>query len=430
MRLCLVMQNGPALATRIGAGYQGVATMTASGYAALDGFLRADLTDVVVLDDRMGSPAALMQAVDAGIAHQKLVLVHLVGPALSDRDRYLDRGVAVTPGLDEDALLLWIVAQVQLQATSATNVRIVATASAKGGASKTTLLALAAEALAYRGLRVLCVDTDLSNAALRAYYGFGADARPYTELAQPDDHRGWSVATVTSYISTKLVHIRGRDVHISFLLGASTAADFHDVNDHDVDGLFSVLQQLPFDIILVDTGPELLRRPMIVPVFRAGGRVLVPCPTGVLEREGANNLLTTIKQWDQAALERTALVFVEPERGSVTQSYLPTLQTTAKRNYPSVGQLGLLPRDAHAISSAVQFQATHGRYHSPLHVSPYSRLAQGVWALSDAIATFVDITLPEPAPKRGFIDRLFRRNRMVMLPPVADGITVPEGSMA
>jgi hypothetical protein len=261
-------------------------------------------------------------------------------------------------------------------------------------------------------------EADLSNAAIRQHYGFGADARPYTELADPNDRRGWNTTSVSSYIAQRTLSIRGKSIDLAFLLGPSNAASLQDLERHQWLALHDVIQQLPYSVVIVDTGPEILRRPTALHVLDAGGFVIVPCPTGVLEREGAANLLSTIREWNSEALKRCGLVFVEPERDAVSLRHLPAIRQTAQRNFSTVRQLGLLPRDARAISSAAQLLIEHGAYRSPLEIAPHSTLSQATWQLTESISSLINLPLKQPIPRSSWINRLFQRRKITQLTPI------------
>lgn len=427
MKLFVVTSNSGELTALLPATYHDVAVYSGPLHSDVESYIQARLADVVLLDDQTGTLETLLHAVRTAVSANIPTLVHVTMNTASV-GQLRDLGAHVTTGLDTDALIRWVADTLQLRKKQTNNVKIVATSSAKGGASKTTLLTMVAETCARRGARVLLVDGDLSNGALRSVYGLGSDARPYTELASPNDRRGWTVETVSSYITKRTFAIGNQPVELHFLLAAQSAADLQDMNDAHMRGFMHVLHQLPYDLILVDTGPEILRRPLPLTVLDNHGYILIPCPTGVLEREGAANLLATIKKFDADGTDtkRCGLIFVEPEIGSVTASYMPTLRQTAKVNFPAVKQLGIMPRDARAISIALQFQAEKGRYHSPLQVAPNSRYAQQAWILAEEIATFLGITLPEPAPKTKWWHRVFKKNQISVDEPVTDGVAVPE----
>lgn len=427
MKLFVVSGNSGELSTLLPATYHDVAVYSGPMHSDVDSYIQARLAEAVLLDDQIGTLETLTHAVQTCVSANIPTLVH-VALHTGSVGQLRDLGAHVTTGLDTDTLIGWVAETLQLRKKQTNNVKIVATSSAKGGASKTTLLTMVAETFARRGARVLLVDGDLSNGALRSVYGLGSDARPYTELASPSDRRGWTIETVSSYITKRTFTIGNQSVDLHFLLAAQSAADLQDMNDAHMRGFMHVLHQLPYDLILVDTGPEILRRPLPLTVLDNQGFILIPCPTGVLEREGAANLLATIKKFDADGTDtkRCGLIFVEPEIGSVTASYMPTLRQTAKTNFPSVKQLGIMPRDARALSIALQFQAEKGRYHSPLQVAPNSRYAQQAWVLADEIAKFLGIPLPLPAPKTSWWHRTFKKHHIMLDEPVTDGVVVPE----
>ena len=423
MNIAIAMQQSAAIGTVLESRYQDISPLMNTNYDTPLQLLRAQLCDVLIVDDRSGNPTKLLQLVEAGLAKGIPVLVSLSGPALHEEPGLRDRGASITNITDPEEISRWIAATLGLVSCQHADVTVLATASAKGGASKTTLACLLAEALAYRGERVLLWEADLSNAAIRQHYGFGSDARPYTELADPNDRRGWTTDSVASYLARRSISIRDRQVELSFLLGPSNAATLQDMERHQWNALHEVITQLPFTTVIVDTGPEILRRPTALQVLDAGGYALVPCPTGILEREGAANLLTTIREWNPQALQRCGLVFVEPEKGAVSLKDLPAIRQLAEQNFGAVSQLGLLPRDARALSSAAQLLIERGTYVSPLDIAPHSRLARATWQLTDALALMINTSLEASAPRSSWFQRTFRRNTLVELPPTSEQLT-------
>ncbi len=427
MNIAFALTHGAEISAALEASYQDVSPMISTAFDTPLQLVRAHLTDAIVIDDRLGPVSTMLSLVEAALAQSIPVLALLTGPGRNEERQLRDRGVAITLDSDVPAMVEWIASQLGLMRQTRSNVTIIATASAKGGASKTTLACLLGEALAYRGERVLLWEADLSNAAIRQHYGFGTDARPYTELADPNDRRGWTTASVNSYIAKKHVTVRDRSVELAFLLGPSGAASLQDMERHQWNALHEVILQLPYTVVIVDTGPEILRRPTALQVLDSGGYVLVPCPTGVLEREGAANLLTTIREWNTEALHRCGLVFVEPERGAVSIKDLPAIRQTAQHNFREVSQLGLLPRDARVISNAAQLMIARRKYYSPLDIAPHSRLARATWQLTDAVGHMIGHTFTAAAPRSSWFSRIFRRNKLIELPPANESLSINEG---
>ncbi len=176
--------------------------------------------------------------------------------------------------------------------------------------------------------------------------------------------------------------------------------------------------------------PELARRPYPLKILEFGGSVVIPCPLGILEREGARNLMDMVREY-QLPLDRCSLLYVEPEKGSVWGDQMPLIQKMATQQFPQVNQLSMIPRDARAISMAAKRQVETGQYWSPLAVAPNSNLARAVWAYSEELAKAVGIELPRAAPKRSWWQRsVFKRNKLVPETIVVDGVMVPESEVA
>lgn len=431
MKIGFAMRGAGAIGTLIATRYQGITQYSGEGYDTALNLLETNdrLLDAVVVDDRVGTPAELLRVVDTALTARKHVLVVLTGPALREQQSLHDRGAVVSPALSQDGVIAWVATTLGLVvAPSASTTRVLAFGSGKGGASKTTMACLTAEAWARRGARVLMIENDLSNASLRRQYGFGRDALPFTDLASRDDTRGWTIDSVRSFVRPKEITIDGKRVTLDFLLGPSTAANLHDLKPHHWDSLYAIAAQLGYDVVIYDCSPELARRPYPLKVLENGGYVVIPCPLGILEREGARNLMDMVRE-HKLPLDHCALAYVAPERGSVWDDQMPIIRTMATQQFPQVHQLAMIPRDARAISLAAKRQVETGQYWSPLAVAPNSKLAQAVWAYSEALARHVGLELPEPAPKRSWWQRSwFKRNQFVAFEelPATDGVRVPE----
>ncbi len=432
MKISFALRGSGAIGTQIASRYQSVTQYSSEAYDTPISLLETSdrLLDALVLDDRVGSPADLLRLVDLGLTAGKRILVMITGPAQREMQALQDRGAIISPALDDNALIIWVAETLGLVATTTSKTKVLGFGSGKGGASKTTMACLTAEAFAYRGAKVLMIENDLSNASLRRQFNFGRDALPFTDLASRDDTRGWTTESVRSFIRSKQIVINGEDVSIDFLLGPSTAANLHDLKPHQWDALYQIAIQLGYDVVIYDCSPELARRPYPLKILEFGGSVVIPCPLGILEREGARNLMDMVREY-QLPLDRCSLLYVEPEKGSVWGDQMPLIQKMATQQFPQVNQLSMIPRDARAISMAAKRQVETGQYWSPLAVAPNSNLARAVWAYSEELAKAVGIELPRAAPKRSWWQRsVFKRNKLVPETIVVDGVMVPESEVA
>ncbi len=258
MKISFALRGSGAIGTQIASRYQSVTQYSSEAYDTPISLLETSdrLLDALVLDDRVGSPADLLRLVDLGLTAGKRILVMITGPAQREMQALQDRGAIISPALDDNALIIWVAETLGLVATTTSKTKVLGFGSGKGGASKTTMACLTAEAFAYRGAKVLMIENDLSNASLRRQFNFGRDALPFTDLASRDDTRGWTTESVRSFIRSKQIVINGEDVSIDFLLGPSTAANLHDLKPHQWDALYQIAIQLGYDVVIYDCCPS------------------------------------------------------------------------------------------------------------------------------------------------------------------------------
>jgi MinD-like ATPase involved in chromosome partitioning or flagellar assembly len=308
-------------------------------------------------------------------------------------DDLQDAGVPVAPATaqrDGAALAAWLAGQwgIQLRAGRSKQT-LLAVAGAKGGIGKTLVVALWAEALHRRGLRVLVVDGDLSNSGLLPAFRVPRVFPSYLQ-ARADGGSDWATpASLRRYVYH---HERSG---LNFLLGSEeTGNSTADLTLRDWDALMRGIRALDeYDVVLLDTGPELKRRPYAVLAARMGGFVMFPVPPGRKERVGAGNGLATFANDDGVDLsDRCLLLFMEPEAASAVsvQQVMPRMTQL----FPKAQVLGVLPR-AKEVSEADEYPDA---YLSPLDLAPYGRFSRAVHQLVEKTCQLTGITPPLPMP--------------------------------
>ncbi len=94
--------------------------------------------------------------------------------------------------------------------------------------------------------------------------------------------------------------------------------------------------------MIIDTPPDYLKRPYATHTLMSGGTVVLPCPPGARERMGVGHMLEHFRDAAPERLNRSALLFMEPEKGVVTS--IKTIIPLFGTRYPDVRALGTLPR--------------------------------------------------------------------------------------
>lgn len=351
------------------------------------------------LDDSRGIPVADLSALikDAHKAHIK-VLVNMpgMGVALLQDARLL--GMPTLRERDSATVATWIADQLGIAAAGKRgSVPILAVGAAKGGIGKTFISTLLAEGMRRRGLNVLVWDSDISNPGLVPAFRIPNSAPSYLHLIQRGPAH-WNPTGIAPFIFQP-EHTRGREGHgnIDFLIGShSVAKAENDVRLPDWQGLYhGVTGMEGYDVVIVDTPPDYLRRPYATHTLLSGGTVVLPCPPGARERMGVGHMLEHFREVAPDRLDRCALLFMEPERGVVVrvQNILPLF---AKR-YPEVRALGTLPRAPRLASLADE----HDGYISMFDLGPNTVFSQAAHHIVDSLMKQIGVEARLPMPKIG-----------------------------
>jgi cellulose biosynthesis protein BcsQ len=324
------------------------------------------------------------------------------GVALPHRDDFADAGLALTEAGDARETAAWIAGQLGLRRRAGDSQVMVAVAGAKGGIGKSLVVALLAEGMRRRGLRVIVVDGDLSNSGLvptfRIPSGFPSYLHITGDAAAAGGGGAWSAQNVRRYI------YRHEPSGIDFLLGSEETNDARDLQRPEWNALIQAVRGLSeYDVVLIDTGPEIKKRPYAILCALGGGWVVLPTPPGRKERSGAGNMLRALQSAvpDRDLTERCLMLFMEPEHG--VQVTVDQVAPLFARHFPRARALGRLPRAPRQVSIADE---EGDRYLSPLDVAPHSRLSRGAHLLVDKLCAEVGVHPPQPMPRSSLWERL------------------------
>ncbi len=146
------------------------------------------------------------------------VLVGLQSVGLIHMSDFVDAGLQISDARDATTLAEWIGAQLGLRKMAAAGQVTIAIAGAKGGIGKTLVVAMLAEGLKRRGLKVLIVDGDLSNSGLVPTFRIPSGFPSYLYLKQ-DGLGAFTPANVRRHVYTH----EASGLH--FLLGSEETAN-------------------------------------------------------------------------------------------------------------------------------------------------------------------------------------------------------------
>lgn len=262
-------------------------------------------------------------------------------------------------------------------------------AGAKGGIGKTLLIAQIALAFQRRGARVLMVDGDLTNSGLIPHFHIPQSFIPYTSLQR--ESAGHARFTLDNL--RKIVY--SHECGVDFLLGSNDQNLAADLPLSDWQSMITSALQLPYDVVLIDTGPDVKRRPYVIDALsNHNGWAVVPAPPGAQERYGVATLLEILHAHRADLTSRCMVVLMEPERGVVAS--LKGLEPVLREQWPNITIVGTLPRDPYLVSMAMEYP---DRFVSPLDIGPSRPFSMAVHAIADTIAGIANISLPLPKPK-------------------------------
>ncbi|MGB9751224.1 AAA family ATPase [Roseiflexus castenholzii] len=399
----LLVTNTPGLVEALG-GYNGILPFPAPNLARVRSLIASDQPPpVIYLEDTRGTIADLWETIHVAQARGVRVLIGIQNIGVVHAGDFTDAGLAITTARDADALAAWIAQQLGVARRLAARQVTIAVAGAKGGIGKSLVVASLAEGMRRRGLRVLVVDGDLSNSGLVPEFRIPAGFGSFLTLRQ--EGRGHSQFTPTNV--ARLIW-RHAPSGIDFLLGADEAALAADFTLPDwralmqaVGSLGEVLER-DYDVVLIDTGPDMKKRPYALEAARNGGWVVLPAPPGRKERAGVGIALQQFAAHQPDLTDRCLLILMEPERG-VTIG-LRQVAPLFNEHWPKARIIGTLPRDPHLVSLANE---EADRYVSPLDVGKFRPFSLAVHAIVDEMCRVIGLPLPQPKPTVSLFRRWF-----------------------
>jgi cellulose biosynthesis protein BcsQ len=374
--------------------------------------------DALYLDDSRGTALpelwrTISLAREAGVA----VLVNVSGPARSALDELRSAGLAAVSERDPAHVAAWIAERLGLQrGTTGRDLPMVAVGAAKGGIGKTFATCVLAEGLRRRGLRILVWDGDISNPGLVPAFRIPSSAPSYLHLIQRGPAH-WNAGGIKPFIfqpEQTRPNTSGWGA-IDFLIGSHTVARAeNDVRLPDWQGFYQGVSTLDgYDLVLIDTPPDYLRRPYATHALQCGGTVVLPCPPGARERMGVGHMLDHFRDHAPDKLDHCTLLFMEPERGVTVN--VADVRALFERRYPQVAALGTLPRDPRLASRADE----HDGYIAMLDIGPHSAFAVAAHRVVDALCARLGLSPALPLPRVSLWQRLnarFRPDRSAAVP--------------
>ena len=366
--------------------------------------------DALYLDDTRAAPLPeLWRTATLARRVGVRVLVNFPGAARGALNDAQGAGLPAIAERDPAAVAAWLGEQLGLSCgVGLSRGAVVAVGAAKGGIGKTFATCVLAEGLRRRGLRVLVWDSDISNPGLVPAFRIPSSAPSYLHLIQRGPAH-WGPTGIAPFIFQP-DHTRATSDGwgaVDFLIGSHAVARAeNDVRLPDWQGFYQGVAALEgYDLVLVDTPPDYLRRPYATHVLQAGGTVVLPCPPGARERMGVGHMLDHLREHAPDSLERCVLLFMEPERG-VTATVSEVIALFARR-YPQVAAIGTLPRAPRLASLADE----HDGYVSMLDLGPHSSFASAVHEVGESLCTRLGLTPRLPMPRSSLWARMNARLR-------------------
>ncbi len=353
--------------------------------------------DAIYIEDSGGTPQELWDITRAAQSRHIPVYLGLYGVGLATQDDFVASGIPVlTDSRTAAAIAAWLAGHLGVRArAAATGQVMLAVAGSKGGIGKSLIVQLLAEILHWRGARVLVVDGDLSNSGIIPTFHLPPGFRSYLSL-KDDGSGAWTAANVQRLIT---VH---EPSGLHFLLGSQETTLGMDFTTNEWQLFMQAVGQLDmYDVVLVDTGPEMLKRPYALVTAANGGTVVFPTPPGAKERTGVGNALRLFQS--RTLLDRCVLLFMEPEKGMVVG--IDDIAPIFAQEFPGIRSIGRLPRAPRQVSMAIETNA----YASPLLVDPNSAFTRAAHMIVETLAVDLGLRLSAGPTHGSFLKRLFRK---------------------
>jgi MinD-like ATPase involved in chromosome partitioning or flagellar assembly len=399
-----IVSTTPGLAEALH-GYEGVQVSSLPSLARLKSMVASEQPPgAIYVEDTKGTLQELWDVIRAAQSARVPILVGLQSVGLVHLSDFADAGLPVSEARDASALADWIGAQLGRRKLAAAGQITIAIAGAKGGIGKTLVVAMLAEGLKRRGLSVLVVDGDLSNSGIVPTFRIPSGFPSYLYLKN-DGLGAFTTTNVRRHIYTHPAS------GLQFLLGSEETANPLDLNLGEWQAMMQAVRALDgYDVVLIDTGPEIKKRPYAIDAARSGGYVVLPTPPGRKERAGVGNALRVFEHHTPDLTDRCFLLYMEPEKG-VTVS-LDRVSPLFAQTWPRASTVGVLPRAPRQVSMADE---EGDRYLSPLDVAPHSTFTRAVHHIVQRLCDQTGLKPALPMPKSSLWQRM-RGEKIVMAP--------------
>jgi MinD-like ATPase involved in chromosome partitioning or flagellar assembly len=247
----------------------------------------------------------------------------------------------------------WLMSRLKLE-PQRRQVSIVSTSNA-GGSGKTSTVMHFCLQLSRLGLRVLVVDLDIAQGALLSWFRAQGEAHAFFTTL-PQEHPVPVGPYPLELVERRIFHhSSGLDV----LFAGRGVRDQLDISTACLEQLIDTIALLDYDVVCYDMPGEWKVRPVIVSLLaRRATTPFVVCPPGRKERDGAFAALEVLgkieREDGRTALDAAVVCFIEGERGHVMP--IRSMRQALLRQYPTVTDLGTLPRDPALLSMAAERQ--------------------------------------------------------------------------
>jgi cellulose biosynthesis protein BcsQ len=406
----LMVSNTPGLAEALH-GYEGLQVSSLPSLTRVKSIIGSDQPpQAIYVEDTKGTLTELWDVIRAAQGEQVHVLIGLQSVGMVHMSDFVDAGLPVSDARDAATVAEWVGTQLGVRKLAAAGQVTIAIAGAKGGIGKTLVVAMLAEGLKRRALKVLVVDGDLSNSGIVPTFRIPSGFPSYLYLKQ-DGLGAFTPANVRRHI------FKHEASGIHFLLGSEETANPMDFTLGEWQAMMQAVRAIDgYDVVLIDTGPEIKKRPYAIDTARTGGFVVLPTPPGRKERAGVGNALRVFEQHTPDLTDRCFLLYMEPEKG-VTVAVNRVAPLFAQ-TWPQSRTIGILPRAPRQVSMADE---EGDRYLSPLDVAPHSKFTRAVHHVVQSLCDQTGLRPPLPMPKSSLWQQ-FRGEKIALVPTVLPAV--------
>ena len=309
---------------------------------------------------------------------------------------------------------------------------VIAIGTAKGGVGKTFTAINLAEAFTVLGVRVLLVDADISNASIAVLRRLPPTAVPYLRIVEQGDSLGFTEERLRACMNRVPVDEQtSLDILIPSDPREPTASDFTGRTVLGWEGFQRAVVRLAMseghDIVLVDVGPDIKRRPyplhIVMTMPYRKGWCVIPALAGRLEVQATATMLSYLGRISletpngdpETGVDRALILPIGSERGFLYR-HDQTLFPTIAAQWPRATILGvnrfrqpiIVPRAPDIVS---YLESALDHYHPPVVEFPYHPFSQAIFNVVQSIAQIVGVTLPHSPPVPSWWERIKQQVR-------------------